>query len=152
MAMIFTQLEAYGGMFLSAFVSATLFPASSEGVLAALLALGAHNWAALLATATAGNTLGALANWALGRWAARFEGRRWYPLAPASSARAQAWFRRWGAWSLLFAWLPIVGDPLTVAAGMLRFHPLRFVLLVAIGKAARYAAVAAVVAGIWPGA
>jgi membrane protein YqaA with SNARE-associated domain len=148
---IISPLNAYGGLFLSAFLAATLLPASSEPVLAALLGLGAQPWVILLAVATLGNTLGALANWALGRWCARFEGRRWFPLTPAGAARARAWFRRWGTWSLLFSWLPVVGDPLTVVAGMLRTHPARFLLLVAAGKAARYGVVAAAVAGLWPG-
>src|SRR5215470_17302496 len=100
---------------------------------ALLLARPEETWA-LLAVATAGNTLGSAINWVLGRWATRWGGRR--------LDQAAAWFRRWGWPSLLFAWLPVVGDPLTVAAGLLRVSFLPFLLLVAIGKAARYAAVA----------
>ncbi len=143
------DLAAYGGLFLSAFLAATVLPFSSEVVLAALLSGSAHSAATLVAVATAGNTLGALTNWGLGRGFARFQGRRWYPLTPGQAARAETWFQRYGVWALLLSWFPIVGDPLTVVAGVLRVGIVPFLLLVATGKAARYVIVAAAVAGVW---
>ena len=92
--------------------------------------------------ASAGNTLGAVINWYLGRYLLRFYGRRWFPVSDAAIARAQAWFNRYGTWSLLFAWLPVIGDPLTLVAGILRVRFDLFILLVAFGKTFRYVVVA----------
>lgn len=140
-----TALPAYAGLFMSALLAATVLPASSEVMLATLLTSGAYDPSLLLVTAVAGNTAGALINWTLGRFLPRFQDRRWFPLTPAQYARARAWFARYGVWSLLFSWLPVVGDPLTVVAGALRVGLWRFLILVAVGKAARYAAIAATV-------
>lgn len=96
----------------------------------------------LFAVATLGNTAGAAINWGLGRFAVQWRERRWFPVQPVALDRAAGWFRRWGLWSLLFSWVPVIGDPLTLAAGLLRIPFSRFLLLVAIGKAARYLAVA----------
>jgi membrane protein YqaA with SNARE-associated domain len=131
------------GLFLSAFLSATLLPGSSEALLAALLLEGETGVTLLLLAATGGNLLGSLMNWLLGSYGARFRGRRWFPVTQESYARAERWFARFGSWSLLFAWLPVVGDPLTVAAGLLRVPFWRFFILVGIGKAARYLFIAA---------
>jgi membrane protein YqaA with SNARE-associated domain len=87
--------------------------------------------------ATAGNTLGAVANWALGRYAATWRSRL-ISLDEAKFQRASRWFNRWGIWCLLLSWLPVVGDPLTLVAGALRTAFVPFVLLVLLGKAARY--------------
>ena len=135
-------MDSYATLALSAFLAATLLPFSSEAVLAALVAAEAPGEAwGLFAVATLANTAGSCANWALGRFAVHWQDRSWFPVSPARLARAEAWFRRWGQWSLLFAWLPVVGDPVTVAAGVLRQDFARFVLLVGAGKAARYAVV-----------
>ena len=137
------DLAAYGALFASAFLAATVLPLSSEAVLAGLLAARAGEAPLLLAVATVGNTLGSVVNWLLGRLVERFRDRPWFPVSPERYARAEQQFQRYGLWSLLFAWLPIVGDPLTVVAGALRTPLIPFVLLVGIGKAARYAAIAA---------
>jgi membrane protein YqaA with SNARE-associated domain len=108
-----------------------------------LLATGSLPPWLLVAVASLGNVLGAVVNWALGRGAERLSARRWFPATPAALDRAAAWYRRWGRWSLLLSWAPIVGDALTVAAGLLR-EPLRsFLILVSVAKAGRYAALAA---------
>ena len=135
------------GLFLSAFLSATLLPGSSEAALIALLALGKHDPALLVAVATLGNVLGSVVNWALGRWLAHFSGRRWFPIDERAYARAAGWYNRFGVWSLLLAWVPVIGDPLTAVAGALRVPFLRFVALVTFGKAARYVFIALAVAG-----
>lgn len=133
----------YLGLFFVAFVAATLLPAQSEAALAALIVQGHSLWL-LLAAATLGNVLGSCVNWWLGRELLRFGERRWFPLKPAQLARAQAWYARYGRWSLLLSWVPVIGDPLTLAAGAMR-EPLRmFVPLVALAKFARYLAVAAI--------
>lgn len=132
----------YGGLFVTAFLAATLLPLSSEAVLAALATADGFDAAALVAVATVGNVLGAMVNWLLGRYCLRWRDRRWFPIDLDRLDAASRWFRRYGVWSLLFAWLPVIGDPLTFVAGVLGVRLRVFVPLVAIGKAARYAAVA----------
>jgi membrane protein YqaA with SNARE-associated domain len=124
-------------LFLSAFVSATLLPGSSEALLLWLLLDGAEPWA-LVAVATAGNLLGSLLTYAIGRGGRSALGWRWLRISEAEVVRAEAWFRRWGWPALLLAWLPVVGDPLCLVAGILRVGLGRFMLLVGLGKFARY--------------
>lgn len=132
----------YAGLFLSAFLAATVLPFSSEAVLAGLYtAKGGAGAGLLLATASVGNTLGSFTNFLLGRFCLHWRESRWFPVRVDRLERAGAWFRRFGAWSLLFAWLPVVGDPLTVAAGMLRVNVWLFLALVGVGKIARYVAI-----------
>lgn len=129
----------YFYLFFSGFIAATLFPASSEVLLLALLQHGHAAWLLWLA-ATAGNTLGSCVNWVLGREILRFRDKRWFPVNAAQLQRAQRQFNKYGVWTLLFAWLPVVGDPLTFIAGSLRVRFDIFFVLVAIGKGLRYAA------------
>lgn len=119
-------------------------------MLAGLLLSGEHAVPLLLLVASAGNIGGSLVNWLLGRWAGRFRDRRWFPVKPAALARAERWYGRLGHWSLLLSWLPVVGDPLTFVAGVLRVPLAWFLLLVSIGKAGRYLALAAALRG-WSG-
>ena len=136
----------YLTMFSSAFLAATIVPFASEITLAAALAAGgAVHW--LLIVATLGNTLGATVNWALGRFIERFRDRGWFPADSKQLERAQAWFGRYGVWSLLLAWLPIIGEPLTVLAGTMRVHIVPFLILVAVGKGLRYVVFALSVEG-----
>jgi len=134
---------AYAALFVSALVAATILPMQSEAVLAALLVAGAHPPAALLLVATAGNVLGSVINWYLGRYLLRFKDRRWFPVTDRQLERAQGWYRRYGRWSLLGSWLPVVGDPLTVAAGLMREPLGPFLMLVTVAKGARYLVLAA---------
>jgi membrane protein YqaA with SNARE-associated domain len=132
------DLVAYASLFLTAFVAATLFPAGSEAVLVGLLLAGSQSVAGLLIVATVGNVLGSLVNWVLGRWIEHFRDRPWFPVKPAALTRAQSWYQRYGKWSLLLSWAPIIGDPLTVAAGLMRERLGVFLALVAIAKFSRY--------------
>ena len=133
-----TDLAVYTGLFFSAFLAATLVPGSSEvALVAALSAQKGEPWI-LLTVATVGNVLGSCANWLCGRFLAAFRDRAWFPVSPRHYDQAITWYDRYGRWSLLFAWAPIIGDPLTVAAGALRTPFLQFVVLVSIGKCARY--------------
>jgi membrane protein YqaA with SNARE-associated domain len=127
------------GLGLSAFASATLLPGSSEALLTGLLwEFPEHRWS-LWAVATLGNSLGSFTNWGLGRFLLQFLGRRWFPVSPEQYERATSWFSRYGIWTLLLAWTPILGDPLTVVAGALRVRFAVFCGLVTLGKALRYA-------------
>ncbi|MFE0014058.1 YqaA family protein [Mesorhizobium sp. NPDC059054] len=136
-------LAPYGALFASAFLAATLLPASSELVLLGLLAAGRGDPVLLIIAATVGNTAGSLVNWAIGRGVEVLHGRRWFPVSRERYEQAVSLFRRYGVWTLLFAWLPIIGDALTVAAGAARVGLWWFVALVGLGKAARYVAIAA---------
>lgn len=127
-------------LFGSALLSSTLFPGGSEALLLLRLHQGADPLAGVL-TATAGNVIGSLITYAMGRF-----GRKAVPhpgkKVDQRMARAERWFQRWGYPSLLLAWLPIVGDPLCLVAGVLRANVIGFLLLVTAGKLARYAALA----------
>lgn len=129
---------AYIGLFFSAFVAATVFPMQSEAVLVALLVGDRHPIFALLTVATVGNVLGSVVNWHLGRLLLRFRERRWFPASDTQLERAEAWYRSYGRWSLLASWMPIIGDPLTVVAGVFREPLGLFLLLVTIAKGGRY--------------
>ncbi|SFX56746.1 YqaA family protein [Marinospirillum alkaliphilum] len=138
--------EAFSGeqgllwVFLVGFLSATLLPGGSEALVVAQSCSGQVLWALWL-TASVSNTLGSFVNWGMGRWLLHYETRRWFPVKPHQRLKAERWFARWGKWSLFLAWLPVVGDPLTLVAGVLRVHWLTFLLLVGAGKALRYAVV-----------
>ncbi len=133
---------AVGGLFLSSFLAATLLPAQSELALAGLLSHDVAAPALLVGVATLGNTLGSLVNWLLGRWAHRLGERRWFPVKGDALRKAESWYHRYGRWSLLLSWAPIIGDPLTLAAGLLREPLLPFLLLVGLAKLGRYLVIA----------
>lgn len=130
------------GLFVAAFFAATVFPFQSELVLAGMVLAERHPVWSLVAVASVGNVLGSIVNWCLGRFIARFEGRRWFPVKREQVARAEGWYRRYGRWSLLFSWAPVIGDPLTIVAGVLREPLPVFVVLVTLAKVGRYVAVA----------
>lgn len=142
------DLAAYAGLFAIAFAAATLIPTQSEIALASLLVAGQQSVVLLLAVASLGNIAGSALNWGLGRGVARFQDRRWFPVSAQALARAERWYRRWGRWSLLLSWAPVIGDPLTVAAGVLKEPFLPFLALVALAKVGRYLVVAAVALGL----
>lgn len=128
----------YASLFMSAVLAATVLPMQSEAVfLGYLLSGSAQPWMLLL-VASVGNTLGAIINWSLGRGVERFREHRWFPVRPITLEKARHWYSRWGRWSLLLSWAPIIGDPITVAAGVMREPFVRFLVLVAFAKTARY--------------
>jgi membrane protein YqaA with SNARE-associated domain len=133
-----TDLAAYSALFAASFIAATILPAQSELALVGLLMLGKFSPWSLVAVASLGNILGSCVNWLLGRGVERFRDRNWFPVSQPSLDKAQGWYHRYGRWTLLLSWLPIVGDPLTVVAGLLREPFWSFLILVSIGKIARY--------------
>lgn len=135
-------IAAYAGLFAAAFLAATLLPAQSEAVLLGLVTVDRYPTLLLLAVASAGNILGSCVNYAIGRALAGSDGLQRL-VGPFSRARAEQWYRRFGKWSLLASWLPIIGDPLTVVAGTLRQPFMTFVMIVSIAKAGRYLALVA---------
>lgn len=142
------ELLAHLALAASAFLSSTLLPGTSELGLVAAVSQWPIYWLSLLSVATVANTAGAAVNWWLGTQLHRFAGRRWFPVSAERLAQAQNLFQRFGFWSLLFSWLPIVGDPLTLVAGVMRIRLLPFLTLVAAGKAARYGAIVSGLAAI----
>jgi len=137
-------------LFFSAFAAATLLPLQSEAVLVGLLLRDPQALFSLLLIATAGNVLGSIVNWLLGRGIEHLRDRRWFPFKQAQLDKAQQRYQRYGQWSLLLSWMPIIGDPLTLIAGIMREPFWRFVVLVTIAKAGRYAVLAVLTLG-WLG-
>lgn len=127
-------------LFGAAFLAATILPFYSEVVLFALLREGGDPLMLVL-VATLGNTLGAVVNWLLGRYLLHFQDRRWFYFRRDQVVKAQRWFQRYGFWSLLMAWAPVVGDALTLIAGVMKVRLWAFLLLVGIGKGLRYVSV-----------
>jgi membrane protein YqaA with SNARE-associated domain len=128
---------SYFLLFSSSFLAATILPFYSEVLLFAMLRDGGDPWT-LVVVATLGNTLGAVVNWVLGIYILRFQDKRWFYFSRKQITKAQAWFQRYGVWTLLLAWLPIGGDPLTLIAGIMRVKIVPFLLLVGLGKGLRY--------------
>lgn len=123
-------------LFFSAFISSTLFPGGSEAVLVYLVSESKHSLFLLVAVATLGNTLGAMTSWGIGRLIAiRYSAEK---LSKASQQKAVARIQKFGSPILLLSWLPIIGDPLCVAAGWLRIHWLWSLLFISSGKLLRY--------------
>ena len=132
-------------LFVAAFLSATLLPGSSELVLAGLVSAGEAPAGLAVLVATIGNSLGSCVNWGMGRYLAHFRDRRWFPVKPAAYERYAGWYRRWGLWSLLASWVPVIGDPLTVIAGVARTPLPVFAMIVFVAKGMRYRVVAGLV-------
>lgn len=107
-----------------------------------------HHMATLVLVATFGNVLGACINWVLGRYILYFGDKPWFPVKQEALMRATEKFQRYGVWTLLLAWVPIVGDPLTIIAGIMRTNFVLFLILVTIGKTGRYIAIALAVSAV----
>ncbi|OJF70830.1 hypothetical protein BK026_05840 [Alteromonas sp. V450] len=126
-------------MFLSAFLAATILPFSSEIVLSALYSSGL-NGLSLLIVASLGNVLGSAVNYALGFKFGKEIATQRLKVSKATFDRASHTFTKWGKWSLFLCWVPIIGDPITLVAGVLRSPLWFFILAVTLSKTARYAA------------
>lgn len=138
---------AYLGLFFAAFGAATLLPLQSEAVLVGLLLSDRYWLGSLLLVATLGNVLGSLVNWWLGRGIERFRERRWFPVSPRHLEIARKHYQRYGHWSLLLSWVPVIGDPLTLVAGVMREPLGRFLLIVTVAKGTRYTVLALITLG-----
>ena len=128
----------YLSLFFISFLAATILPFSSEFTLAGLISTSNYDNLLLLVFASFGNVLGSVFNWGLGFYARNLTIKKWFPFKETQIERSSKWFSKFGKWSLLFAWVPIVGDPLTFVAGLLRVRFFDFIILVAIGKVSRY--------------
>ncbi len=128
-------------LFLLSLLAATLLPLGSEWLLVALILQGLPS-TQVVAVATLGNVLGACITYGIGIWGSDFIMIKFLRVDKKQTGRAMGLYQRYGAVSLLFAWLPIIGDPLCLAAGILRLQPLLFLLLVFLGKLGRYTVIA----------
>ena len=120
----------YLSLFGISFLAATILPLSSELTLVGLLSTNNYNALALLSTSSIGNILGSVINWFLGFYLLNHINKKWFPFKQKQVDKASYWFQKFGRWSLLFAWVPIIGDPITPF--------IYFLILVSIGKIARY--------------
>ena len=127
----------YLSLFLLSFLASTLLPLGSEWLLVMML-VGGYEPATTVIVATAGNYLGAVMTYLIGIWGGSWLIEKILRVSPPQQERARNYYRRFGACSLLFSWLPIVGDPLCLVGGMLKINFGLFSLLVATGKFARY--------------
>ncbi|MBX7279213.1 DedA family protein [Pseudomonas sp. ERGC3:05] len=141
------ELTSYVGLFLAAFGAATLLPMQSEAVLIGMLLSDQYVASTLLAVATFGNVLGSALNWILGRSIERLRHKRWFPVSESKLEKARNSYLRYGHWSLLLSWVPIIGDPLTVVAGVMREPLWSFLLIVTLAKGVRYLVLTAVTLG-----
>ena len=127
-----------GLLFLSAFGAATLLPLQSEAVLVGLLAQAQYPVWLLVAVASLGNILGSCVNWWLGLKVEQYKNKKWFPVSEQKMLQAQGIYQKYGFWSLLLSWVPVIGDPITLIAGLLKENFVRFVVMVSIAKIGRY--------------
>ena len=128
----------YLSLFIISFLAATILPFSSELTLAGMMATSSYDNLLLLLVASLGNVLGSAVNWILGFYSRKLSKKKWFPFKDKQIEKSSKWFNKFGRWSLLFAWVPIIGDPLTLVAGLLRVKFIEFLILVTIGKVSRY--------------
>ncbi len=131
-------LISYFQLLIISFLAATILPLSSELVLSTMLLTDSFDKYLLLVVASFGNIFGSSVNWYLGKKILIFKDKKWFPVNEKQIAKSEMYFKKYGIWSILLAWVPIIGDPLTVIAGILRVKFFTFLLLVSISKTSRY--------------
>jgi len=129
---------SYFKLFLISFLAATVLPLSSEIVLTTMLLTNLFEKNLLLVFASLGNILGSVLNWYLGKKINLYKDKKWFPVSAERLKKSQYYFNKYGLWSLLIAWVPIIGDPITLLAGVLNVRLSIFLFLVSISKISRY--------------
>ena len=132
------SLEAYSSLFISSFLSSTILPGHSEITLTTLILLEKYSQFLLISFASFGNILGSVINWYLGFYITKFVNKSWFPFKKKQLDKASLWYLKYGKWSLFFSWVPIIGDPLTIVAGIFRVPLVIFITIVSISKVLRY--------------
>ena len=128
----------YLSLFTLSFMVATIIPFGSEIYLAKLIIENKHNILLLLIFASLGNILGSVVNWVFGYYSSYFIRKKWFPINKKKIDKASFLFKKYGKWSLLLGWFPLIGDPITFVSGTFRYPFLPFLILVSIGKIGRY--------------
>lgn len=142
--MTFLSHYGYSALFLLSFMASTVIPVGSEWLLVSMVMKG-FDPVLTVSTATAGNTLGACTTYGIGIFGSTWVIRKVFRMDETSQKRAEKFYGRYGVWSLLLSWLPLVGDPICFAGGVLRIHFGVFVVLVLAGKLFRYGILAILV-------
>ena len=132
------MIIGYISLFTISFLAATILPLSSELMLASMLSIENYNRTLLIVFSSLGNILGSVFNWVLGFYFIKLQNKKWFPFKEKQILKSSIWFEKYGKWSLLFAWVPIIGDPLTFVAGIMKTKFFIFLILVGIGKILRY--------------
>ena len=132
------MIIGYLSLFTISFLAATILPFSSELMLASMLSIENYNKTLLITFSSLGNILGSVFNWVLGFYFVKLQNKKWFPFNQEQISKSSQWFEKYGKWSLLFAWVPIIGDPLTFVAGTMKTKFFIFLILVGIGKISRY--------------
>ena len=128
------MIIGYLSLFTISFLAATILPFSSELMLASMLSIENYNRTLLITFSSFGNILGSVLNWVLGFYFIKLQNKKWFPFNQEQISKSSQWFEKYGKWSLLFAWVPIIGDPLTFVAGTMKTKFFIFLILVSIGK------------------
>ena len=132
------SLKAYTSLFISSFLSSTILPGHSEITLTTFILLDKFSQFLLILFASLGNILGSIVNWYLGFYITKFVKKDWFSFQKKQLDKASSWYLKYGKWSLFLSWVPIIGDPLTIVAGMFRVPLIIFITIVSISKVLRY--------------
>ena len=132
------MIIGYLSLFTISFLAATILPLSSELMFASMLSIESYNQTLLITLSSLGNILGSVFNWVLGYYFIKQQNKKWFPFNKKQISKSSLWFEKYGKWSLLFVWVPIIGDPLTFVAGTMKIKFFIFLILVGIGKISRY--------------
>ena len=133
-----SDFEVYTSLFISSFLSSTLLPGHSELTLTTFIFLKKYSIVDLIIFASIGNILGSILNWCMGYYLTNLKNKKWFPINTLLLTRASSWFLKYGKWTLFFSWVPVIGDPLTIIAGVFRVPIYTFILIVSIAKIMRY--------------
>jgi len=131
-------LFSYFQLLLFSFLAATILPFSSEILLSTMYMTGSFQTLNLLVIASLGNISGSIVNWYLGKKINLYQKKKWFPVSSDRLKKSEYYFQKYGLWSLLLSWVPIIGDPITLFAGILNVRFQIFVILVSISKISRY--------------
>ena len=141
-------IEVYASLFISSFLSSTILPGHSEIILTAFIFLKKYPIIDLIFFASIGNILGSILNWCIGYFLTNLKDRKWFPIDKSQLTRASSWFLKYGKWTLFLSWVPIIGDPLTIIAGIFRVPIHIFILIVSLAKTMRYVFISLVVTNV----
>ena len=133
-----SDFEVYTSLFISSFLSSTLLPGHSELTLTTFIFLKKYSIIDLIIFASIGNILGSILNWCMGYYLTNLKNKKWFPINTLQLTRPSSWFLKYGKWTLFFSWVPVIGDPLTIIAGVFRVPIYTFILIVSIAKIMRY--------------